>query len=190
MSREVRCIYEEKYKDRVTHISGKKRNKLAGIFTTSLFGNSSQYNRLKYKEKLIYIPVGYTKGVGTHHLTAETIGLMRDFLKSKNVYMSHKFGAGPNYVMRSIRKTGEILGLDGDVLLSHSFKRRIYFSAFAENTLEFLRGETEKLIYHNWAQKELVDYWKKRWLSMRLENSKVVDDVRRFHPKDFDLSYL
>ncbi len=70
-SSEVRCIYKEKYKDRVTLISGKKRNKSAGVFATSLSGNSSQYNRPKHKDKLIYIPVGYTKGIGTHRLTAD-----------------------------------------------------------------------------------------------------------------------
>ena len=46
--------------------------------------------------------------------------------------MSHKFGAGPNCVIRTIRKTGGISGFDGDILLSYLF--------FAENTLEFLRG--------------------------------------------------
>ena len=64
--------------------------------------------------------------------------------------MSHKFGAGPNCVIRAVRKTGGISGFVGDVLLSYLF--------FAENTLEFYGTETEKLIYHNWAQKEVVDY--------------------------------
>lgn len=187
-SNEVRRLYEKKYKNQVTLISGKKRNKLAGIFTTSLFGNSSQYNRMKYKGKLVYAPIGYTKGIGTHHLSLETINLMQEFLRCEGIYISYKFGAGPNYIMRIIRTAGEFLGFDGNALLSHSFKRRIYFSPFAENTLEFLRGETEKLIYYNWTQKELVDHWKTRWLSMRLENNKVIADVKRFVPQDFAIT--
>lgn len=48
-SNEVREIYSAKYKDKVTNISKRKANRLACIFTTSLYGKSSQYNRIKFE---------------------------------------------------------------------------------------------------------------------------------------------
>ena len=71
-SNEVRQIYSKKYGRAKTIICKRKANLLAAIFTTSLYGKSSQYNRLKYKNSLLYIPIGSTKGFGTLHLTQET----------------------------------------------------------------------------------------------------------------------
>ena len=66
-SKEVRQIYERKYKDKLTLIDKRKSHQLAGIFTTSLYGRSSQYNRLKYDGRLLYNKIGETKGFGTLH---------------------------------------------------------------------------------------------------------------------------
>ncbi|MDD1426356.1 DUF4338 domain-containing protein, partial [Dolichospermum sp. ST_sed9] len=71
-SNEIREIYKEKYKDKITIIRKRKTNDCVCIITTSLYGNSSQYNRLKFKDKLLYIPIGYTTGYGTLHVSYET----------------------------------------------------------------------------------------------------------------------
>src|SRR5690606_22032634 len=68
-SRNIRQIYREKYKDKVTLIEGRTASKLAGLFTTSLYGKSSQYNRMKFRDELLYKPIGETKGYGTLHLS-------------------------------------------------------------------------------------------------------------------------
>ena len=60
-SNEVREIYRVKYKDQITLKEKRKANKLVGIFTTSLYGSSSQYNRIKYNGELLYKPIGQTK---------------------------------------------------------------------------------------------------------------------------------
>lgn len=126
-SDELRNIYEKKYKDKITLIEKRTACKLAGIFTTSLYGNSSQYNRLKYKDKVLYQHIGKTKGFGTLHLSQETINTMISYLKSKNINIANKFGDGPSWTMRVIREAGERLGFDAEFLLKHSFKRNIYF---------------------------------------------------------------
>lgn len=76
-SNEVRSLYKEKYKDNSTIINNRQADDLVGIITTSLYGRSSQYNRLKYKDELLYQPIGETIGYGTLHLTDETIQNMR-----------------------------------------------------------------------------------------------------------------
>jgi hypothetical protein len=184
-SNEIRDIYREKYKDQITLKEKRKANKLVGIFTTSLFGKSSQYNRIKYREELLYQPIGQTKGFGTLHLSEQTIHLMIKFLKSKKVAVGHKFGDGPSWVMRVIRSAGDLLGFDSDFLLQHSFKRKIYFIPLSKHYKEFLTGETKRPIFNNYSKKELVAYWKDRWLANRKNNDHVIADVLNFTPNDF-----
>ncbi|OIO15472.1 MAG: hypothetical protein AUJ54_12760 [Ignavibacteria bacterium CG1_02_37_35] len=184
-SNEVREIYREKYKDQITLKEKRKANKLVGIFTTSLYGNSSQYNRIKYNNELLYQPIGQTKGFGTLHLSEETIQLMIKFLKSKGVEVGHKFGDGPNWAMRVIRSAGDLLGFDSNFLLKHSFKRNIYFIPLSMDFKKFLNGETKQPHFNNYGKKELVEYWKKRWLENRKRNVDVVTNVLDFTPNDF-----
>lgn len=179
-SREVREIYEEKY-------SRGKFNKLAGYFTTSLYGNSSQYNRVKFNSRLLYQPIGETKGYGTLHLTNETFNAMNDLLKTQNVIVSNKFGDGPSWSMRVIRSAGELLGFNADLLLKHSFKRKIYFVALARNSKSFLNGKSGCLDYYNPSMNMLTNYWKRRWLTQRLKRNEVIEEVKWFDKKSFDL---
>lgn len=124
-SKELRDIYREKYKDQITNISNRKANDLACLFKTILYGKSSQYNRIKYNDILLYKLIGYTKGYGTLHLTDETYKSMIELLREKKISISNKFGEGPIWRMRVIRAASDVLGIDSDILLRHSFKRAI-----------------------------------------------------------------
>jgi hypothetical protein len=186
-SNEVRKIYHDKYKGKVTIIEKRVANSLVGIFTTSLYGKSSQYNRLKYNDNLLYNHIGHTKGYGTLHLSKETIQEMVKFLKSKNIDVNHRFGDGPSWVMRVISAAGELVGFDSDFLLRHSFKRSIYFVPLAMNYKEFLNDEAKRPIYNNYSQKELVNYWKIRWLENRKINPEIIEKVLNFEPSNFQI---
>ncbi|MEE9910554.1 MAG: DUF4338 domain-containing protein [Deltaproteobacteria bacterium] len=184
-SNEVRDIYRRKYRDKVTNISKRTANKLACIFTTSLYGRSSQYNRIKYNDKLLYIPIGQTKGYGTLHLTNETFAAMRGLIKSHNISVPNAFGDGPIWSMRIMRTAAEILGFDADFLLRHSFQRGIFLVPLAHNFKEFLRGEHTKLRHCDYPLNELVAYWKDRWLSIRRMNFEVKKSVLSFQADKF-----
>jgi hypothetical protein len=186
-SKEVRAIYSKKYKDQITLIEKRKANQLVGLFTTSLFGNSSQYNRIKYNNELLYIPIGQTKGFGTLHLSEETIRLMLLLLKSKGVNIGCKFGDGPSWIMRVIRNAGDILNFDSNFLLKHSFKRNIYFVPLARNYRKFLNGEAKYPEFYNYSMKELVSFWRERWFENRIQNINVIADVLTFNKNDFVL---
>jgi hypothetical protein len=186
-SKEIRTIYENKYEDKITLTEKRKANQLVGIFTTSLYGKSSQYNRLKYHDDLLYQHIGCTKGYGTLHLSKETIQEMVKLLKSKNIEVNHRFGDGPSWIMRVIRSAGDILNFDSNFLLKHSFKRNIYFVPLAKNYKEFLNGEVKYLEFYNYAMHDLVSFWKKRWLENRKQNVNVIANVLAFHQNDFVL---
>jgi hypothetical protein len=186
-SKEVRTIYEEKYENKITLTEKRKANQLVGLFTTSLYGNSSQYNRIKYNDELLYIPIGQTKGFGTLHLSDETIKLMLKLLKANGVIIGHKFGDGPSWIMRVIRSAGDILNFDSNFLLKHSFKRNIYFVPLAKNYKEFLNGKVNYPEFYNYSMTELVSFWKKRWFENRKQNIDVITDVLSFDKNDFVL---
>lgn len=186
-SKEVRKIYSEKYKGKTTIIDKRISNSLIGIFTTSLYGKSSQYNRLKYKDEFIFKVIGHTKGYGSLHLSDETIQEMLKYLKSKNIEVNHRFGDGPSWVMRVIRTAGDSLGFDSDFLLKHSFKRSIYFIPLANNFKEVLNNECKRPQYFNFTKKELVAHWKTRWLDSRKRNIDIINKVLEFDPNDFNI---
>lgn len=187
VSNEVRNIYKEKYRDQITLIERRKASDLVAIFTTSLYGKSSQYNRLKFQDKLLYQPIGETKGYGTLHLTEETLGIMLKLLEEKGINIGNRFGDGPSWRMRIIRTVGDILGFDSDFLLKHSFKRNIYFIPLAKNSLEFLNDEADIPEYYDYPLYDLVNFWKERWLHTRKKNLKVVDQVLRFKRENFKI---
>jgi hypothetical protein len=187
-SNEVRRIFERKYRGVVTNISERTANRLACIFTTSLYGKSSQYNRVKYNGQLLYIPIGQTKGYGTLHLTNETFDAMRELLKARNVLVTNRFGDGPIWRMRVMRTAADILGFDANFLLRHSFQREIYAVPLACNFKEFLRGEHCRLRYCDYSLNNLVGYWKERWLANRKHNIEIKKNVYSFRAEDFTIS--
>jgi hypothetical protein len=186
-SKEIRKIYKKKYRNT-------SYPELAGLFTTSLYGKSSQYNRLAINGRLLYEPIGETRGYGTLHLTTETINAMIEFLREKNVIISNRFGDGPSWTMRVIRTAGDIMGFDTDQLLMHSFKRKIYYIPFAKNTKKFLNNENKMLRFYTFNTQYLIDYWKERWYNKRKNNFDIIKKVilyktheKHKHMRDFSL---
>ena len=186
-SSELINLYKKKYKDKTTIISNRKANDIACIFTTSLYGKSSQYNRITYNDITLYELIGYTKGYGTLHLTDETFSAMVEFLKENNILISNKFGYGPSWRMRVIRSVANILGFDSYFLLRHSFKRAIYLTPLAWNYLEFLKGKDKKLKYYKFSSKDLTKYWRNRWHLKRKDNLDIKEVVLHFNKRDFDI---
>lgn len=186
-SNEVREIYKDKYRRRTTIIRRRKANDWVCIFTTSLYGNGSQYNRLKFKDRLLYIPIGYTSGYGTLHISNKTFLAMQQLLMEKGIMVTNRFGDGPNWRMRAIRLASDIIGFDSNILLQHSFKRGIYAVPLAKNFRSFLFGKTDKPVYYNLPMQALVKFWKERWLNMRKKNTNIIDKILSFNPEDFKI---
>ncbi len=184
-SNEMRNLYQTKYRNAITLFQKRKASRLACLFTTSLFGKSTQYNQISYNHRRLYKPIGYTKGYGTLHLSNETFSAMRDLLEAKGIEVSSKFGDGPSWAMRLIRTVGDILDFDSDFLLQHSFKREIYAVPFASNYKEFLKGERERLTYLDNPMQDMVDFWKARWLPKRRNRGDIIAAVKAFEPRSF-----
>ena len=187
-SNEVRDLYMTKYANTETLIKKRKASDLALIMTTSLYGqNSSQYNRLVFGKRLLYKPIGTTSGYGTLHISGETFMAMRELAEANGFLISNKFGMGPNWRMRVIRSACEILGLNSETILKHSFQRGLFAIPLARNYKSFLNGKTEQLVYYNLPLKKITNYWRHRWLKMRKQNDLIVQKVKQFTPENFQI---
>lgn len=186
-SNEVREIFRNKYKNVVTKISKRKANDIACIFTTSLYGRSSQYNRMKFHKQLLYQKIGETRGYGTLHLTDETFDAMRNLLIANGVTITNKFGDGPIWRMRVIRSAANLIGFDANFLLRHSFRRSIYVTPLASNYIKFLHGHAECLDYFDYPLESLTEFWHKRWLNNRRKNPLVKETVIKFRKSEFNI---
>ncbi|GHT68671.1 hypothetical protein FACS1894110_16780 [Spirochaetia bacterium] len=189
-SNEIRKIYKEKYENICTNINNRISTNLVCLFTTSLYGRSSQYNRIQYNEKYLYNEIGKTKGFGSLHLTNETFLMMQNLLIQNNIIISNRFGDGPNWRMRVIREACDIIGINSDMLLKHSFKRNIYAIPLAENYKKILLGEEQQPNYHNYPMKDLADYWRERWFNSRkkyLLQSGRINEINTFNPLEFTI---
>jgi hypothetical protein len=66
-SGEVREAFRQKYAGRASCIGARTSDgSLALLTTTSALGRSSLYNRLSFRERLLYQRVGFTRGTGDH----------------------------------------------------------------------------------------------------------------------------
>lgn len=161
----VRKTFYHKYKDTVPIIGGvQKKPYLAYIDTLGAFGKSAVYNRL-YNWQF----AGYTKGQSHIHITANgSWELLRDVVP-EDMFMSYKFGKGPNWKMRVLKRGLRELGLSRN-MLSIGWKRGYYTCPLAENWQDFLLGNTHKIKYKKFSENTLVDHWKQRWVIPRYSN--------------------
>jgi len=142
--------------------------RLALVTTTSALGRSSILNRLRFDSVEVFRPVGFTEGYGHFHLANGTFDKIRAYLsrcKDKEVGR-YKFGKGPNYRIRVVRRALERLNLSPE-LLRHGVRRGVYVAPLARNSTEFLKGNASRLTWHQRPLSEIVAYWRDRWLLPR-----------------------
>lgn len=173
-SDEVREAFRKRYDKVASIIRGKVRKPhLVLITTTSALGRSSIYNRISFEGRKVFINLGFTKGWGQFHFSDGTFEKIKAFLREKGdpVIDEFKYGGGPNWRFRVIKRCLTHLGLSSD-LLKHGVKREIFAAPLAENAREFLRGETSEPLYYSRTVDQLFAYFKERWLLPRAARDK------------------
>ena len=181
-SKEIREAYSRKYAGATTEMKRKViPAHLVLLTTTSAYGRSSIYNRVKYlhrrnpyartiAEQMSYgckKKVGYTKGFGSVHLD----GLYSDvkaFLIEQGISPTGGYGSGPKPVWRNITKAMTLLGVSGKGL-RHGIPREAWCIPLAKNVWEYLNGEDQEPDYYDETFGQLADWWLERWFLPRSE---------------------
>jgi len=171
-SNEIRNLWKETYGDPCCY-----------VLTTSLYGKSSQYNRIK--EYLDFI--GYTKGFGNAHVDNDTYKMIDEYLtlenknvaddikRKSNVKMSI-IGKGSKLAVDKHHNLGALEGLIPELKDAgkHGQCRGIYMGYFAENAKEFLTDQIkeEEIKWFDRPIDKIIEFWKERWYKMRLEKKR------------------
>jgi len=162
-SDEVRCAYTRKYQNKLTWMDEQSLPaRLVALTSTSAFGRSSLYNRLKYQKRWIARSLGYTKGYGSFHL-ATLYPLMRDYLEAKGISTRGGFGKGPKIVWQTCSRTFDQLGLPRD-LLKHGVRREVFLFPLIDNLPAFMSEPRVEPHFYQQSFEELADWWRTRWL--------------------------
>jgi len=180
VSNEIRESYTRKYKDRITMLRKKVLpSRLLFLTTTSAFGKSSIYERLKYKEEKIYEFIGYTSGSGTFHIPQSLYEELLDLLKSQGIDASIGYGTGPSRKMSLITMAFKKLKISNYIF--HNVKRGYYFFPNISNLNKVIHHDEEPDWYDR-PFKDLSAFWKERWCIPR---SKRMEKWKNFDPDNF-----
>ena len=137
MFSEVRKAFHDKYKDRVSLISGQnKKAHLIYIDTLGAFGKSAIYTRL-----MNWKFIDYTKCKSHLHITANRSWELIKQVVPDYIFDSYKFGQGANWKMRVLKIGLRELGFSEDIL-SIGWQRGYYNCPLANNWQEYLLGKS------------------------------------------------
>lgn len=143
-------------------------DRMAGLCTTSLYGESSIYNRLKEWSYL-----GNTVGQGMFHLSAAGYELLKRFLRANN--LTARVGAtniDPSSRMDVLNRACSLLGIDREAISSHQ-PRGVYWADLVPGAREYLRGDIDTIPANTKQQETVADWWLDRWYKMRLPKKRA-----------------
>ncbi len=165
----TRSVFRLRYRTSTSVIRRREFDgRLAMVTATSALGPSSIYNRLRFAGVDLFLPVGFTQGYGHFHIANGTYERLREYLEElgEEEVTRYKFGNGPNYKIRVIRKALESLRLPGE-MLRHGIRRAVHVAPLAENAAAFLRGESQRLQWYRRPLEDIVEFWRDRWMLPR-----------------------
>jgi hypothetical protein len=199
--------YNTQYKSHISEIASRMKgepvirdSRLAFLGTTSLYsGGSSQYNRIKIPINnftLEYKKLGRTEGYGSVFFSKETTDLLNKMLNvlDGGRKISNVFGEGTSPRMRLISRGFNALGISPKILLNHHSPRIVYGIDLAYNTKQFLNSDIDHLNYYfesdnnvEGITKELISFWKERWMKKRIFTIPIEDILKQFDVEDMML---
>lgn len=175
----IRTLFSRRYRGTRSIILEREFDgRLAMVTATSALGRSSIYNRLKCDGVEVFQSVGFSEGYGHFHLANGTYRQLREHLTliGDAEVNQYKFGNGPNYRIRIVRKALEYLDLPSD-LLRHGVRRAVHLAPLAKNSSAFLKGANERLQWYSRPLDKVINMWRERWLLPRASRD---DSYRTF----------
>ena len=113
-SNELIAYYRQKYDGRVTEMEQRViEPDLLFLTTTSAFGRSSIYNRLKFRGEAVALSLGYTKGSGSFHIPEVLYKKIRLYLSEEGIDTSTTFGHGPSRKVKLLYTAFRKLNIPG-----------------------------------------------------------------------------
>jgi hypothetical protein len=173
---EIRECYKKKYKNEVSLLKHRTiPSNLLFITTTSAYGKSSIYERIRYQGDNVSQFIGFTAGSGTFHIPQSLYEKILLFLKKEGYDTRRGYGTGPSRKLKLISQAFKKLGLDGFAF--HNIKRGHYIFPNVLN-LKKIINENRRPEWYDRPFEVLCNFWKQRWCiprSHRMMNWKQFD---------------
>lgn len=164
-SDEVRQAYWRRYAAKRTRLVGQLVSQpLVAVTTTSAFGRSSIYNRLRYGERQLAIPIGYTMGYGMLHLE-HLYEQISQFLIAEGSLTPNGYGNGPKVRWQNATKALMALNLPR-ALLVHGVQRQVFLFPLVDRLTDGMSGASFGVPLRMPAS-EFGQYWRERWAQPR-----------------------
>jgi uncharacterized protein DUF4338 len=200
-SPEVIEQYRRRYGEAVSEIASgtagraiTRRPDLVFLATTSLYGGSSQYNRISIPCERLgsqqgsvirYHETGRSEAYGTSQFSEETVEALAALVEQsqKGQRVNSIFGEGQSPKMRKIRAGLEELGLQADPLLRHGRRRVVYCVPLIRNVRDFMIGldaKPEFLVPQDAPRAKtdaIAQWWKERWMRPRVARPETIAAV-------------
>jgi hypothetical protein len=171
-TREVKDAFAARYARTKGIISKKRKHaELCLVTTTSALGRSSLYNRLVLDRYRIFTPIGYTAGWGHFHIPEALFKEIREYLEAQGDEYAdnHRFGDGPNWKLRAIRKALTLVGVN-DGTLKHGIEREVFACPLARNAKQVLVGKRKSANYRGLPRvRDVAEMALQRWIIPRAE---------------------
>ncbi|RST52635.1 Druantia anti-phage system protein DruA [Variovorax sp. MHTC-1] len=163
----IRQAYWRQYAGKKTRMLDENiQQPLAAVTTTSAFGRSSQYNRLKYNGRLLAEPIGYTMGFGTIHLE-HLYPALCSYLKMVDGFTDGGFGNGPKVRWQNICRALVRLGLPAS-LLQHGVKREVFLYRLVDQLDDGMAGKGFGAPI-SLPEADFAEFWRERWAVPRAQ---------------------
>jgi hypothetical protein len=173
---EIRDRYAEKYENTLTLMKSRKiPNRLLFITTTSAYGKSSVYERIKYENLLVANFLGYTSGAGTFQLSEDLYQKCLKLLEQEGSSVKRGYGSGPSRKMKLISSAFTKLKIKN--FQYHNIKRGMYLIPLVKNLGNVIH-QNEDPEFFNRDFSTLSKYWLERWAIPR---SNRTDQWKKFN---------
>ena len=193
--------YRERYQEAESEIASSmaarpivRPAQLVFLGTTSLYSVcSSQYNRIRVPvdrlggsagDEIRYRELGQSKAYGTSQYNSATVEALVKLVHHSNggQRVNSIFGEGVSPKLRKVREGLDALRFPTEHLLRHGRRRIVYGVSLVRNTREFLLGleDTPDYLFSLSGAKAtaaISEWWRERWLSRRVEQDPVLEDV-------------
>ena len=180
ISNEIKEAYHKKYHNSVSLLKQRTLDSdLLFITTTSAFGKSSMYDRLKIDKEPIAIPIGFTQGYGSFQISERIYQEILEYLRETGLNTARCYGNGPSKKLKLLDQAFKILKLPE--FDRHGIKREFYLFPLVHNLKEIIKNGEEPQ-WKNRSFNDLQEYWRQRWALKRAKSMKC---WKKFKKNDY-----
>lgn len=178
-SNEIRDDYSRKYSRRKTWLENRVLpSKLLFVTTSSAFGKSSMYERIRFYDEHVGKFIGYTAGAGTFFISDKLYLELLDYLSRSGYDTTRGYGTGPSRKLQFITIALTKIGIKSKAF--HGIKRGYYLFSNVSNLKQVIK-ENRRPKWHNRPFDEMQEFWLERYAIPRAARN---DSYKKFKISD------